>query len=41
MEKVKMKDFEKNGLHLIVSEDGLRIKLNAFCKELKAITDNR
>lgn len=36
-----MKDFEKNGLHLIVSEDGLRIKLNAFCKELKAITDNR
>lgn len=41
MEKVKLKDFEKNGLHLIVSEDGLSLKLNAFCKGLKAITDNR
>lgn len=41
VEEVKLKDFEKNGLHLIVSEDGLRLKLNSFCKEIKETTENR
>lgn len=36
-----MKDFEKNGLHLIVSEEGLNKKLNGFCKSLKEFTENR